>query len=231
MWGSPRGEAASSENFRHPCSSCREARSRRSRGAPSTLAQDFTSVVGSTCPSPDPGAAASKSRERTGRWSTRSTTQTSTPSNALPSDTSSPDRSSSSSDAKAAEVLRADTCSAEEGCSRFVSKRRAGRAAFARCRGLALRRANTADRAERESGGDAECRHKCEEVARNGRPLAASCDGCGGTQPAEFGVLLVGRLTAGLRAPSFEIPPICCTIAAGMASCKPVHCPSGAQSE
>jgi hypothetical protein len=38
----------------------------------------------------------------------------------------------------------------------------------------------TANRAERESGGDAGCRPKCEEVARNGRPLAASCDGCGG---------------------------------------------------
>ena len=36
------------------------------------------------------------------------------------------------------------------------------------------------NRAERESGGDAGGRPKCEEVARNGRPLAASCDGCGG---------------------------------------------------
>ncbi len=37
-----------------------------------------------------------------------------------------------------------------------------------------------ANRAERESGGDAGGGPKCEEVARNGRPLAASCDGCGG---------------------------------------------------
>ena len=41
----------------------------------------------------------------------------------------------------------------------------------------------TANRAERESGSDAGGRPKCEEVARNGRPLAASCDGCGGSQP------------------------------------------------
>ena len=49
-----------------------------------------------------------------------------------------------------------------------------GRAAFARRRGLALRRAKTANRAERESGGDAGRGPKCEEVARNRRPLAAS---------------------------------------------------------
>jgi len=46
----------------------------------------------------------------------------------------------------------------------------------------------TANRAERESGGHAGRRHKCEEVARNGRPLAASCDGCGGSQPTPAAV-------------------------------------------
>jgi hypothetical protein len=40
-----------------------------------------------------------------------------------------------------------------------------------------------ANRIKRESGGDAGSRPKCEEVARNGRPLAATCDGCGGVQP------------------------------------------------
>jgi hypothetical protein len=48
----------------------------------------------------------------------------------------------------------------------------------------------TANRAERASSGDAGCCSKCEEVARNRRPLAASCDGCGGPQPSEFGVRL-----------------------------------------
>lgn len=38
----------------------------------------------------------------------------------------------------------------------------------------------TPNRAERESGGDAGGGPKSEEVARNGRPVAASCDGCGG---------------------------------------------------
>jgi DNA invertase Pin-like site-specific DNA recombinase len=48
------------------------------------------------------------------------------------------------------------------------------------------------NRIEGESCGHAVGRHKCEEVARNRRPLAASSDGCGGPQPAEFGVLLDG---------------------------------------
>ena len=38
----------------------------------------------------------------------------------------------------------------------------------------------TPNRAERESGDDVGGRPKCDEVARNRRPLAASCDGCGG---------------------------------------------------
>jgi hypothetical protein len=43
---------------------------------------------------------------------------------------------------------------------------------------------------------------------------------------------VVGRLIAsGLRPNSFQILGICCTIAAAMASCKPVHRPSGARSE
>ena len=50
--------------------------------------------------------------------------------------------------------------------------------------------------------------HKCEEVARNGRPLAASCDGCGGTQPAEFGVLLVGGLVSFGPTAWVRIPPL-----------------------
>ena len=41
-------------------------------------------------------------------------------------------------------------------------------------------RGRTANRAERESRGHAVGRHKCEEVARNRRPLAASSNGCGG---------------------------------------------------
>ena len=42
------------------------------------------------------------------------------------------------------------------------------------------RRGRAANRTQRESGCDAGGRPKCEEVARNGRPLAASCVGCGG---------------------------------------------------
>ena len=36
------------------------------------------------------------------------------------------------------------------------------------------------NRTERESGGDARRDRTKQEVARNRRPLAASCDGCGG---------------------------------------------------
>ena len=45
------------------------------------------------------------------------------------------------------------------------------------------RRGRAGNRAERESRGDAGGGPKCEEVARKGRPLATSCDGCGGSQP------------------------------------------------
>jgi hypothetical protein len=37
-------------------------------------------------------------------------------------------------------------------------------------------------------------RPKCEEVARNRRPLAASCDGCGGSQPTLSAAVATGGL-------------------------------------
>ena len=56
-------------------------------------------------------------------------------------------------------------------------------------------------------GGDAGCRPKCEEVARNGRPLAASCDGCGGLQPPLSAALAPGRLIC--MAEASASPPWC----------------------
>jgi hypothetical protein len=55
---------------------------------------------------------------------------------------------------------------------------------------LTPRRGRVANRIEGEFGGDVGGRPKCEEVARNGRPHATSCDGCGGPQPSGFGVRL-----------------------------------------
>ena len=51
------------------------------------------------------------------------------------------------------------------------------------------------NRIEGESRGHAVGRHKCEEAARNRQPLAASCVGCGGVQPAVLAAVEWGGLT------------------------------------
>jgi hypothetical protein len=58
-------------------------------------------------------------------------------------------------------------------------------------------RQRPSDRAERESGRHAECGPKRNEVAGDRRPRIADSVGCGGSQPAEFGFLLDGRLAEG----------------------------------
>ena len=62
--------------------------------------------------------------------------------------------------------------------------------------GLRRYRRGTSDRVERESGGDAFRRQRRKEVAGNRRPQIDDSDGCGGSQPSEFGVLLVSCLSA-----------------------------------
>src|SRR4051812_29368733 len=57
------------------------------------------------------------------------------------------------------------------------------RAAFAPWRRSALRRAKAQNRTKGKSRRDARRDRTKQKVARNGRPLAASCDGRGGVQP------------------------------------------------
>jgi hypothetical protein len=65
-----------------------------------------------------------------------------------------------------------------------------------------LRRAKTADRTEGEPGSHAGRRGTNEEVARNGRPLDANCDGCGGVQPAVLAAVERGGLAVKPASPA-----------------------------